>query len=145
MRIFGREPALLLGVISAALSLVVTLGIGLTSVQAGTITAAITATFAAITAAMTRPIAPAAFTGAVTAAADLLAAFHYEVSAETIGAVNALVLAVLMFVTRGQVSPVPPKPPVPAPAAGEPAREDVTQGAPVKGAVAVSEEWAAEG
>lgn len=98
MRIFGREPALLLGVISAALSLVVTLGVGLTSVQAG---------------AMTRPIAPAAFTGVVTAVADLLAAFHFELSAETIGALNALVLAVLTFLARGQVSPAPPREPHP--------------------------------
>ena len=41
----------------------------------------------------------------VAVAADLLAAFHFEVSAESVGAVNALVLSVLMLLTRGQVTP----------------------------------------
>ncbi len=63
--------------------------------------------FAAITAAMTRPIAPSAFTGLIAAVVALFAAYHYNVSPETVGSLNALVLAVLVFITRGQVSPSP--------------------------------------
>lgn len=106
-RVFGREPALYLGVVSAALSLAVTLGVGLTADQAGAWTAVISGVFAAVTAAVTRPIAPAAFTGLVTVTADLLGAYHYQVSAGTVAAVNTAVLAVLTLLTRGQVSPAP--------------------------------------
>lgn len=105
MKIFGREPALVLGVISAALSLIVTLGIGLTSDQAGAIVAVVSGVFAVITAVLTRPIAPAAFTGLVTVAAALLGSFHYGVAPETVGAINAVVLAALVLLTRAQVSP----------------------------------------
>ena len=111
MRIFGREPALVLGVISAGLSLAVTFGIGLSSEQAGAIVAVISAVFAVITAAMTRPIAPAAFTGLVAAVVAMLAAFHFNVAPETVGSLNALVLAVLVFIARGHVSPASPSAP----------------------------------
>lgn len=103
----GSEPALILGAISAALSLVVTLGVGLSADQAGAWTAVISGVVGVLTAAVTRPIAPAAFTTLVTVSADLLAAYHFNVSAGTVAAVNTTVLAVLSLLTRGQVSPVP--------------------------------------
>ncbi|MFD4788790.1 hypothetical protein ACFWN1_17355 [Streptomyces sp. NPDC058459] len=105
MRIFGREPALILAAVSAALSLVVSFGFGLTAEQASAIVAVIGGAFAAATAAITRPIAPSAFTGLVAAAVALLAAYGLNVSAETVGALNMCVLAVLGLLTRGQVSP----------------------------------------
>lgn len=105
MKILGREPALIIGVVSAALSLVVTLGVGLTTDQAGAIVAVISGVFAAVTAVLTRPVAPAAFTGLVTVTAALLSAFHFGVAPETVGAINTVVLAVLVLLTRGQVSP----------------------------------------
>ena len=108
MRIFGREPALILGIISAGLSLLVTFNVGLSSEQAGAIVAVISGVFAVITAAMTRPIAPAAFTGLVAAVVALLATFHFNVAPETVGSLNALVLAVLVFITRGHVTPAAP-------------------------------------
>ncbi|TGN75443.1 hypothetical protein E5083_17240 [Streptomyces bauhiniae] len=79
MRIFGREPALILAAVSAAFSLVVSFVFGLTAEQAA----------------------------AIVAAVALLAAYGLNVSAETVGALNACVLAVLGLVTRGQVSPKP--------------------------------------
>ncbi|MFK0182289.1 hypothetical protein ACIQVR_40765 [Streptomyces xanthochromogenes] len=112
MRILGREPAVIIGIISAVLSLIVTFGVGLTTDQAGAIVALITALFAAATAAMTRPIAPAAFTGVIAAAVALLAAYHFNVAPETVGSLNAVVLSVLVFLTRGQVSPAVVKAPV---------------------------------
>ncbi|MFE9337778.1 hypothetical protein [Streptomyces sp. NPDC007063] len=114
MRVFGREPALVINSISAALSLLVTFQFGLTTAQAGAIVAVVSAVFAAVAATVTRPIAPQAFTGLVAAVAALVAAFGFEVSAETIGAVNGLVLAGLALLTRGQVTPSKPD----APAAG---------------------------
>jgi len=104
-KILGREPALVVGTISAALSLVVTLGVGLTAEQAGAWTAVISGVFAVIAACLTRPIAPSAFTGLVAVTADLLAAYHFNVSAGTVAAVNTAVVAFLAFLTRGQVSP----------------------------------------
>lgn len=103
---FSGEPVLITSVVSAVLSLIVTLNVGLTTDQAGAITAAITAVFAAIAAALARPIAPTAFTGLVAVGADLLAAFHFHVDPSVVGSVNGLVLAVLMLITRGHVTPV---------------------------------------
>lgn len=105
MRIFGREPALIVAALSAGLSLLVTFNVGLSGEQAGAIVAVISGALAAVTAAMTRPIAPSAFTGLVAAAVALLAAYGFSVAPETVGALNAVVLAVLALVTRGQVSP----------------------------------------
>jgi hypothetical protein len=102
-----REPALYIGVVSGALSLLVVLNIGsLTSDQAALIVAAITAVGGVATALATRPIAPAAFTALIAAVAALLAGFHYNVSPGTVAAVNGLVLAVLTLMTRHQVTPV---------------------------------------
>jgi hypothetical protein len=116
MKLFGREPAVVLGIISAALSLLVTFNVGLSTEQAGAIVAVISGVFAAISAALTRPITPSAFTGLVTVAVALLAAFHFDVAPETVGSLNALVVAVLVFITRGQVSPASPTAPVSQPA-----------------------------
>lgn len=105
-KLFGYEPALVLGVISAVLSLLVTLGVGdLTTDQAGWVVAVVSGAFAVATAVMTRPIAPAVFTGFVTVLAACLSAFHYNVAPETVGAVNGVLLAALTLLTRGQVSP----------------------------------------
>ncbi|MFG2412263.1 hypothetical protein [Streptomyces goshikiensis] len=107
MKILNREPAVVIGVVSAVLSLIVTFNIGLTSLQAGATVAVISAGSAAVTAARTRPVAPAAFTGLITAGVALLAAWHFQVAPATVGSLNAVVLAVLVFLTRGQVSPTP--------------------------------------
>jgi uncharacterized membrane protein len=105
LTIFGREPALWISVLSGACSLAVSLGIGLDAEEAAAWVAVITALFGAATAVATRPIAPAAFTTLVTVTADLLAAYHYDVSAGTVAAVNGFVLAGLTLLTRAQVSP----------------------------------------
>jgi hypothetical protein len=105
IKLFGREPALWISVISGALSLVVSLSVGLDAEEAAAWVAVITAVFGVATAVLTRPIAPAAFTALVTVTADLLAAYHFDVSAGTVAAVNGFVLAVLTLLTRAQVSP----------------------------------------
>ena len=103
--ILGREPALWLNTLSAVLGLIVTFNVGLTAEEAGWAVAGVSAILGAIAAAMTRPIAVQAFTTLVATLASAVAAFGYEVAPTTTAAVNGLVLAVLMFVTRGQVSP----------------------------------------
>lgn len=103
--IFGNEPAVITAVISAALSLVVSLGVGLSADQAAGWVAVISGAFAALAAWHTRPIAPAVFTGLVQVAAALLAAYHFNLSAGTVGAINTLIVAVLTLLTRGQVTP----------------------------------------
>lgn len=105
MRIFGREPALFLNSLSAVLGLVVTFNVGLTENQAGWIVAGVSAILGAIAAAFTRPIAVQAFTTLVATVASAVAAFGYDVAPTTTAAINGLVLAVIMFITRGQVSP----------------------------------------
>ena len=111
MRIFGREPALVLNSLSAVLGLLVTFNIGLSAEAAGWIVASVSAVLGAIAAVLTRPVAPQAFTTLVATVASSVAAFGYEVDPTTVAAINATVLAVLMFVTRGQVSPTAPTAP----------------------------------
>jgi hypothetical protein len=106
--IFGREPALALNSLSAILGLVVTFNVGLTQNEAGWTVAGVSAILGAIAAAVTRPIAVQAFTTLVATIASAVAAFGYNVAPTTTAAINGLVLAVLMFITRGQVSPASP-------------------------------------
>lgn len=101
-----REPVVILNTLSAVLGLIVSLGFtGLTAEQAGVIVALVSAILGGIAAAMTRPIAPQAFTAIVAAGATAVAAFGYEVSQETVGAINTLALTALTLLTRFQVTP----------------------------------------
>lgn len=108
MKIFGRDPVLFLNSLSAILGLVVTFNVGLTEDQAGWIVAGMSAILGAVAAALTRPIAVQAFTTLVATVASAVAAFGYDVAPTTTAAINGLVLAVIMFITRGQVSPASP-------------------------------------
>ncbi|GAA4799486.1 hypothetical protein [Streptomyces ziwulingensis] len=112
MRIFGREPVAVLNTLSAALGFVVSLGVTpLTAETSAAIVAFVTALLGGIAAARTRPIAPQAFTTVVAAGAVLVAAFGFEVSQATVGAVNGVVLAALTLLTRVQVTPSSPSVP----------------------------------
>ncbi|SDL27513.1 hypothetical protein [Streptomyces indicus] len=116
MKILGREPALWLNSLSAVLGLVVTFNVGLTEDQAGWVVASVSAILGAIAAALTRPIAVQAFTTLVATLASAIAAFGYDVAPTTTAAVNGAALALLMFITRGQVSPASPNSPASQPA-----------------------------
>lgn len=107
LRVFGREPALLIGFLASALTLGTSLNLpGVSAEQVSLIVAAITAVAGVVMAVRTRPIAPAAFTTTVAAVAALVAGYGFEVSPGVVGAVNALVLSGLTLLTRAQVSPV---------------------------------------
>lgn len=106
LTIAGREPSLLIGVIASTLSVVVGFQFDwLTAEQAALIVVALNAVLGAINAVSVRPIPPAAFTYAVGAVAALVAAYGFDVGQETVGALNGLVISVLIFLTRGQVTP----------------------------------------
>lgn len=103
VKILGREPALIIGLIGAVVATLAATGVSfLSASQAAAATAAIAAL---IIAATTRPVAPALFTGAWTAAVALFAEYQLDLSDELVGAVSGLILAVFAFVTREQVSP----------------------------------------
>lgn len=116
MKIFGREPALVLNTLSGVLGLIVTFNVGLTENQAGWTVAGVSAILGAIAAALTRPIAVQAFTTLVATVASAVAAFGYDVKPTTTAAINGLVLAIIMFITRGQVTPSSPTAPASQPA-----------------------------
>lgn len=108
MKLFGREPVVVLNTLSAVLGLIVSLAITpLTAETAGAIVGVATAILGAIAAAMTRPIAPQAFTAVAAAGAVLVATFGYEVSQEVLGGINAVILTGLTLLTRVQVTPTP--------------------------------------
>jgi hypothetical protein len=104
--IFGREPALFFAVLSTVLGVVVASGVAdLSTDQAGVITTAASAVFGGVVALFTRPVAPAAFVGAFNAVVAAMAAFHFDLSAQLVGAVNGLILALTLLATRGHVEP----------------------------------------
>ena len=112
MKIFGREPVVVLNTLSAVLGRVVSLGVtSLSAETAGGIVAVVSAILGAIAAAMTRPIAPQAFTAVVAAGAVLVGTFGYNVDQATVGAINTVVLATLTLLTRVQVTPSKPDAP----------------------------------
>jgi hypothetical protein len=101
------EPALLIGTLSAGLSLLTAFALpGFSAVQVAAIVAVFNAGLAVAVALRVRPVGPAVFTGAVAAVVALVAAYGYDVTPQVVGGLNALVVAVLSLLTRGQVTPV---------------------------------------
>ena len=107
MKIFDREPTLIIQFVSAILAIMVSTGLpNLSADQATLIVAALTAVLGAVNAIVVRPIAPAAFTGLVAAGAALLAGYGLELSQDIVGSISAAVVVGLALLTRGQVSPL---------------------------------------
>lgn len=103
MKIFGREPALVIGAIGALLTFLAGLNLpGLDAGAASGITALITAV---VMAATTRPVAPALFTGILAAAVAVAAEYGLNVPDSTVAAASAVVVAVFALIARGQVTP----------------------------------------
>ncbi len=107
MKIFGREPALWLGLIGAVLTTMVSLNLPWLSVGAA---AAIMALLTAIvTAVTTRPVAPALFVGVLTALVALFAEYGVNLSDGLVaGLSSALLAAFALFGVRPQVRPAEP-------------------------------------
>lgn len=104
MKIFGREPALIISAIGALVTLLVSLNIpGLSAGAGAAIVTAVTALIIAVT---TRPIAPALFTAVVSAGAALFAEYGLNVSDATVAAISGLVLVGFSLAgVRPQVTP----------------------------------------
>lgn len=106
LSIFGREPTLAIGTLSSGLSVLVGFNFDwLTARQAALIVVVLNAILGAVNAVAVRPISPAAFTYLVASLAALCGAYGLHFSQSNVGAVNGLVISVLMFLTRGQVTP----------------------------------------
>lgn len=104
--LFGREPALWINVVAAVLGLIVTFGWKALDAQDATnIVAVLTGLAAVVTAVQTRPWAVPVFTGFVSTAAVLLAGYGLEVSQQSVGAVQLVVVSVLTLLARGQITP----------------------------------------
>jgi len=107
MKILGREPALIVGVVNALIMLAGTMGFALLGAdQAALWVALVNGISAAILAWVTRPISPAVFSQLIGAIVALVAGYGIELTAEFVFALNAAITPTLMFLTRGQVSPV---------------------------------------
>lgn len=104
MKIFGREPALVIGAIGSLLTVLAALNMpGIDAGAAAAITAFLASAIIAVT---TRPVAPALFTGVVAAGAALIAEYGYNVSDGAVAAISGAVLAgFALFGIRPQVSP----------------------------------------
>lgn len=105
MKIFGREPALIISAIGALVTLLVSVHLPFLSAGEG---AAITAFLAAVLIAFTtRPVAPALFTGVVAVGASLFAAYGLNASDAVVAAISGVVLVgFALFGIRPQVAPV---------------------------------------
>src|SRR4051812_45541609 len=105
MKIWGREPALIISAVGALLTVLAALN--LSWLDAGAAAAVTALASAGIIAATTRPLAPALFTGVVAAAAALVSAYGFDLGDDLVAAITAAVLvACSLFGIRPQVSPV---------------------------------------
>jgi hypothetical protein len=104
VKLFGREPALIMGAVGAVLSWIATLGFD--QFSAGQSTALITFLSAGVIALTTRPWAPALFVGVISAGAALAAAYQLHWSEEAVTGLGTIVLAgFALFGIRPQVEP----------------------------------------
>lgn len=99
----SREPTLIVGFIAAVLAVVVSFEVEwMTAGQAAAIVAVIGGV---ITAATTRPMAPALFAGLVAAGAALLAEYGLHVSEGMVATITGAELAAFALFVRTQVTP----------------------------------------
>jgi hypothetical protein len=106
VKIFGREPALVISAIGAAL--MVLFAFHAPFVNAGTSDAVVAVLTAVLVAVTTRPVAPALFKGVLTAGVALLADYGLHFSDAQVGTLSAAVLAITALFVRSQVVPTTP-------------------------------------
>lgn len=104
MKIFGREPAVIIGAIGTLITLLVSFKIpGFDAGIGAALTALITAVIIAFT---TRPIGPSLFVAVIVPAAALFYQYGVHLSDQMIAALSAVVLAgFTLFGIRPQVTP----------------------------------------
>ncbi len=111
MKVFGREPALWLGLIGAVLTTLVSLNQPWLS--AGAAAAIMVAITAVATAFLTRPVAPALFVAAFGAIAALFAEYGTTLPEGLVAGISSLILAGFALAgVRPQVTPTPADAPI---------------------------------
>ena len=102
-RWFGREPALVLQAIAAALTLLIGFGVpGLNDNLAGAIMAFLTAAAAVWTALHVRPVAPTIFSGLIAAATALVSTFWVDITQAQTALITSFVAVLVTLITRPQ-------------------------------------------
>jgi hypothetical protein len=104
MRIFGREPALIIGLIGSVLTVLA--GLNLPFLSATQATSLGVLIFGGITAWATRPVAPALFVAVAGAGAVVLADYGFTIPDQTVASIGGLILATCaLFGLRPNVTP----------------------------------------
>jgi hypothetical protein len=104
--LFGREPALWIAVVQAALMLAFTLGVpGIDGALAAAVSLVLTLASGVWTALAVRPIAPAVFTGLIIALVQLFSRWGLDLSEVQVSSITAFVALVVTLVARGQITP----------------------------------------
>lgn len=108
LTIFGREPALWLGLLAAALKLATAFGLDLTADQQSVINAAAAAIIGVAVALLTRDGIPAAILGTAQALLALGLGFGLHVSGDQQAVIMSFVaVAISMFIRTQVTAPVP--------------------------------------
>lgn len=117
MKIFGKEPALIIGFVGAVMAVLV--GANVPGLSAGAGVAITAAVAAIITAFTTRPVGPSLYVGAVVAVAAVLAEYNLPISDNLLAALGGVVMAgFALFGIRPQVTPAADMAPI-APSTGQ--------------------------
>lgn len=104
--IFGREPAVWLGLIAAGLALLVPMGVvDFTSDEIALIMAAVTAVFGVITAYLTHDVMLGVLVGLVNAVAALFVGFGVNVNPDLTASIIGVVTVLVSFFQRTQTFP----------------------------------------
>jgi hypothetical protein len=129
IKIFGREPAVWVGVIEAFLAVLLSFGIGITESTYGPIMAVVVALGGFVTALGTKDTLLGALIGVIKAGVVLIAVFGISLSEQQTGALIAAVSVVFALYQRTQTSPIAdPVDPSPAQVVPVPAPADVKEG-----------------
>jgi hypothetical protein len=104
MRIFGREPALVLTALLATVQLVA-ITVDLSPEKQDALTVIITAAFGVLLAVLTRPWQPSAITGGLATILAAMGVFGLEISPDWTSALNAAITGVMVLMLTNRVSP----------------------------------------
>jgi asparagine N-glycosylation enzyme membrane subunit Stt3 len=108
MRVFGREPAVWVGLIEASLAMLVALSIlNFTREQTAEIMAVVVAVFGVVTAYLTKDTMLGFIVGLTKAVIALVIGFGFSLSPEVTASLIAFVVVVVGFFQRTQTSPAP--------------------------------------
>jgi hypothetical protein len=106
MKIFGREPAMLLTALLAVVQLVA-ITAHLSPEKQDGLTVIITAAFGVLLAVLTRPWEPSLITGGIATILAAVGVFGLEISPDWTSALNAAITAVMVLMLTNRVSPAP--------------------------------------